>query len=75
MAPYMQRVLVTFCLILVFEPVSTVVALILFLGFMRAVGLNIMVSWVSQMSCCQVAYVSSSRVSNFFGFLGQQSHI
>lgn len=76
MAPHVQRVLVSLCLVFVLESVPAVIALVLFLCFVGAVESNITVSpefksaWLGS-----VAYVNSSRVSNFLGFLGQQSHM
>lgn len=79
----MERVLVSLCFVLVLEAVGTVCARILFLTFVSPVRISackllcVFVSVVQKGMCEEstVTYLRSCSVSNFFGFLGQHSHI
>ena len=70
MAPEVQRVLVTFCFVLILESVLAVRALILLLGLMSTVILVRTGGFINEGK----TYLRASSVSNFLGFFGQQSH-
>lgn len=76
---YVEGVLMSLCFILIFEPISTVIAFILFFCFVSTAQRKTKESQrrvpIGEGWWYKVTYVNSSRVSNFLGFLGQHSHI
>lgn len=84
MPSQVQRVLMAFRLIFVFETVVAELARVLLLHLMRPVGKKFSRRKKTQHKVCgrekngrdeAGAYRNSSSLSNFFGFLGQHSHI
>lgn len=72
MPSHMKTILVALCFILVLESIATKRTFVLLLGLMRAKIVLVIRKGIADNNS---TYLSSSAVSNFFGFLGQHSHM
>ncbi len=82
MTAQMERVLMAFGFVFILEAVIAILARILFLHLMSPGSKLVAVYGVEENICRQgkqnrlhMTYLNSSSVSNFLGFLGQQSHM